>query len=331
MKKITKPLAFVSKGLSQTKQHLVCILKKRGYKFVRMDINRYVPESAVNTMVKSILSARTVHQPILVVAAQAVVDEGIAIYSEDGAIIDPTTTNLDKYLCILDGQTRMAGYSIICANKDIDSSDITCTCAFPQADKINITEILSTINSSSRLWCGIDRLQSLVTAWKDEPSLDLSKVRFICQLVNSGASETAAFYWGNFTKARAISKARYRSAAKVEGTNFEKHKTAMAKIAELGDYELGRNLYDTLRNVFLAEHLGVYCIPAFFIDKMATLQNDGMSKAEAYKEIVNFAKSFNVDMCKRVTDALSAGARKKDAETRAVLEDLYIKFKGTKK
>ena len=164
MNKITKPLAFVSKGLSQIRQHLVSILKKKGYKFVRMDINRYVPESAVNTMVKSILSARTVHQPVLVVAAQAVVDEGITIYSEDGTIIDPTTTNLDKYLCVLDGQTRIAAYNQICANKDIDSSDITCTCAFPQADKINITEILSTINSSSRLWCGIDRLQSLVTA-----------------------------------------------------------------------------------------------------------------------------------------------------------------------
>ncbi|MFR9659926.1 MAG: hypothetical protein SNG04_05890 [Rikenellaceae bacterium] len=331
MKKIKSTPSFVSANLSQTNHHSVQTLKKRSFQFIRMEPNRFVPDLAVSKLTRSILSTQAVLQPILVIAAQAVVDAGIAIYYDNGDKIDPKVVNLDKMLCIVDGQTRYKSYMSICQDKSIDSSKITCTCAFPQTDKIDIAEMLSTIAGTVRPWCSLDHQQSLVDSWKDEPSLDLTKLRWICELAKSGASETAALYWGNFVKTRAISKARYRSATKVNGADFEKHKAAMAKIAERGDYEYGYKLYSILRYSFLAEHLGVYCIPAFFIDKMAALQADGMSKDKAYKVITNFAKSFNVDMAKRVTDALGAGARKKDTETRTVLEDLYVKFKETKK
>ncbi len=330
MKKVKRVLAFIPAGLSQTSHYSVLSLKRRKFQFVRMESNRFVPELAVKKLMKSIIATQAVYQPILVIAAQAVVDAGIAIYYDNGAKIDPKVENLDKMLCIIDGQTRYRSYISICQDKSIDSSKIICTCAFPQIDEIDIAQMLSTIAGTVRPWCSLDHQQSLVDSWRDEPSLDLTKLRWICELAKSGASETAAMYWGNFSKTRAVSKARYRSATKVNGANFEKHKAAMAKIAELGDYEYGYKLYNVLRDSFLAEHLGVYCIPAFFIDKMAALQADGVSKTDAYKSITTFAKSFNVDMCKRVIDALGAGARKKDVETRVVLETLYSESQSKK-
>lgn len=301
------------KLLSPFQLHAGSKLKRKGYEFARLKINRSLNTHALNLKKKSIKTVGGVITPILVVYAKVALEAGLELVFEDGDAVTQETSDLEKILVIIDGQHRREAAKEL--NKELGvKSRYETYYYFPLVPDAAITTMLREANVATSVWKGGDYLVSAITSAPD--NVDCSLFEWVIDHMGV-CGDTAAWLWATLDKSRVYSKQKIIKACKDVGL--------LKKMADTEGFDRGVRLYEAALKTLSIDLVKLKVMPEWVIGKAKYLSRD-KSATEATGILETFFSTIKKKDVKNLLAIRKHGTLSKDHQIEEHLDGLFEQF-----
>lgn len=294
-------------------------LMNKGYKFGKLSGNRAIKANAIKAKIKSI-QLNGIISPSLVVPAKDCLKQKLMIIDDEGNIIDENHPDIENLLIIVDGGHREDAIKKINKGKQPGDEGFEENYYYlPLSDKASVSTLLREANVVTIPWAGSDYLTNLII---NNPEASKNQMLKWVHTMIQDLGNTAAWQWARLSK-KVPTKTQL-----IRATNEEQKKAqeAYEKIVDDKYFKNGEDLYKLFRRTFSKEILGCKFMPEWVIETIDNLVDDNYTKAEAIKQIEEFASHLVRDNADELEKIKKGPDRAK--EVKALLTAWFKSYKN---
>lgn len=295
----------------------ISVLRKNGYRFARIKLNRSLDLKHVKKMVKSIKSCGGITNPFLVIPALECLHTGLEL-EDEGKNITQDTPDIDFVLAVLDGQHRLEALKLLNEKmKKEGNPEYEGYCFLPLLKHYDVVTLLREANITTSPWDGMDWLsQLLVTAKKQ--GIPTEKLEWVKEQSCKGSDSAA---WGWIYEGKIKSKAEC-----IKASNDPKK---LEKLADTTSFSDDKKLYEAASRSFTlsaAKVLGWKVLPEWVYAQLDKLVKKDMVRSEAISYLVSFLENISSSTAQEISNIKKSSTQSKDNQILAKLDELFADF-----
>ena len=299
----------------------ISVLRKLGYRFGFIKLNRDIDMKIVNKKKQSIKVCNGLITPMLVAFALECLNEGLELVDEDRNPIMKDTPDVEFILIVIDGQHRLEALKRL--NDEVHEKgkkEYEGYCHLPLIEHYNIVTLLREANISTSPWNGMDWLSQLLdTAAKNGISTD--KLEWVKNQSTKGSDSAAWLWMGGQIKSKA------------ECINASNNIDKLKKLADTSSFKEDKKLYEAASMSFNTDNtykvLGWKVFPKWVYEKLEDLLKKNMLRSEAISLLTKFLGNISHDSASEISKIKKKQAQSKDDQIIVKLDELFAEFEKT--